>query len=301
LSHKEKYKTYCASSAVSLFFQPEWLDVCRHPWNVIMAEIEGHTGFWIFHVETKMGLKFIRNPHLTPYTGLFFTNDTVPESIREKLIQQLIVDLPSIDVLELNLDPRINASYLFNALNNSTKITNHLTLKDEETIFANFKPALKRQIKKAHKSLHIYEADDIDLFYSLHQKTFEKQGKQAGISLEIYMEYWSFCKQHYCGRLFFIADEQDNVHASCWLAYDDDTSYYLAGGSDSAFYGSGAMSGLMWHIIRESILMKKRVFDFEGSMLPSVNRFFRNFSPEEKEYIYLKKINSVIYKLLKGK
>ena len=83
------------------------------------------------------------------------------------------------------------------------------------------------------------------------------------------------------------------------MTYDNDTAYYLAGGTDPNFYGSGAMSSLMWHAIQTAIGMKKKVFDFEGSMLPSVDRFFKNFSPQEVHYLHLKKINSFLYSLLK--
>ena len=75
-----------------------------------------------------------------------------------------------------------------------------------------------------------------------------------------------------------------------WLCYDDQNAYYLAGGTDAKFYGSGSMSLLLWKAIQESIVLHKKVFDFEGSMVNNVNKFFKNFGTQEIEYISQKSI-----------
>ncbi len=299
MSPKEHYKKHCREYDVPLFFQPFWLDACQYSWDVLTAETEGINAFWVFHIEKKKGFTFIRNPHLTPYTGFICHTENTKDPIKEKLIIALLNQLPAYDVFEIDLSHTVSTSFHLPAFICSEKITNIIKLTNEESIYSLLKPALKRQIKKADKSLHIIETDDIELFYSLHQKTFQKQDKEPGISFSIYKQYWNCCKENQCGKLFFIEDQQKNVHAALWMVYDNETSYYLAGGTDAAFYGSGAMSKLLWHSIQVSITLNKKQFDFEGSMLPSVNRFFKNFSPKEVKYLNLKKINSIIYRMLK--
>ena len=249
-----------------------------------------------------MGFTFIRSPHLTPYNGFIFSQSNITAETRERLIEQLLSQLPKYDVLKIDLSLMIRPDTKFpSAFKVSEKRTNLIQLNSEQEIYTNFKPALKRQIKKSALSLSIYETEDIVLFYSLHQKTFLKQNKQPGIPFAVYQQYWNTCKTNACGKLFFIRDNEHQVHAALWLAYDEDTAYYLAGGTDAAYYGSGAMSGLMWHGIQWALRMNKKTFDFEGSMLPSIDRFFKNFSPQEVHYLQLKKVNSIIYKFLKHK
>jgi hypothetical protein len=178
------------------------------------------------------------------------------------------------------------------------KHTNILELTSRDGVYNQLKPSLKRQIKK-HPLLSIYEADDIGTFYNLHTKTFEKLNSKPNIPITAFESAWLTCKLHACGRLFFIKDEEENIHAALFMVYDQTTSYYLAGGTDSSFYGSGAMSKLMWHAIEQSILLGKQYFDFEGSMIPSIDRFFKNYNPTEINYLNASKEESLIFKIYK--
>jgi hypothetical protein len=47
--------------------------------------------------------------------------------------------------------------------------------------------------------------------------------------------------------------------------------------------------------------MGKLQFDFEGSMIPTVDAFFKKFSPTEIEYINMQKTNAGLLKLLNKK
>ncbi len=299
MSFKDTYKQFCLTNEVPLFFQPFWLDTCQHPWHVCFAEMEGHQAYFVYTLEKKLGHTFIRNPHLTPYTGFLFCQKPTAVGMQEKLIHLLMKQLPKYDVLDIDLPLAVHTNISIPSVSVSHRRTNLIALDDDDIVYNKFKPALKRQIKKATSKLTIYEDDNLELFYSLHQKTFLKQQTQPRIPFDVCEQYWNTCKKHDCGKLFFIRDTDQQIHAGVWMTYDSDTAYYLAGGTDAIFYGSGAMSGLIWHAIQTAIIMHKKTFDFEGSMLPAVDRFFKNFSPEEVHYLHLKKVNSLLYSLLK--
>jgi len=75
----------------------------------------------------------------------------------------------------------------------------------------------------------------------------------------------------------FVTKSQDRAIACTFVVHDRNTAYYLLGGYDrtARHHGAGALA------IVESILEAQRrglaVFDFEGSMIPDVERFFRGF------------------------
>ncbi len=300
MSFKETYIQYCLNNEIPLFFQPFWLDESNHSWDVCYAAINGYQAYFIYHNEKKLGLTFLRSPHLIPYTGLLFVQDQMPEEYKRNLVHSLLNQLPSFDVFDMDLAWQIGIQLHFPTFDISLRRTNLITLYDEATVYSQLMPSLKRQIMKANRSLTVFEEDNIDLFYLLHQKTFLKQNKQPQIPLDVYQGYWHCCKQHGCGKLFFIKDNDEHIHAAMFIVYDHNIAYYLAGGTDADYNGSGAMSLLMWHAILISIRMEKKTFDFEGSMLPNVNRFFRNFNPVEVQYLHLNKVNSILYKILKG-
>lgn len=301
MSLQKEYRTYCQNHLVSIFQSPEWLDMIDPHWKVLVVNDGGEKIFFPFVLEKKMGFTFIRNSFLTPYAGWIYTGKDTSNTCYKNLVEQLINKLPSFDIFNIDLHPNYSKLTTLPPFSVTNKKTNLLELGDAALLYAEFKPALQRQIKKANRHLFIKEENDIDLFYSLYEKTFLKQHQKTPIPFSFFNKAWHMLSSTKQGRLFFINDEHSNTHAALLLAYDHDTAYYLAGGTDAQFYGSGAMSALMWHAIQESCLMKKKYFDFEGSMLPNVDRFFKNFNPKEVSYLNLQKTQSLLFKLLKKK
>lgn len=300
---KKNYIEFCKINDVPLFFQPFWLNMIDENWHVISETIDQTTLLLVYSIEKKYFFKFIRNGHLTPYGGFIFIqkSGSTNEELQLKLIESLLNKLPSYSLLNIDLHPTIQSlpSNLNCSINK--RKTNILALENKDNCYKNLKSALQRQIKKAQKNLSIFEKDDVDLFYQLHIKTFEKNNEKPPTPFNYFQKAWSICKQNNCGKLLFIKDELMNIHATLFLVYDKSTSYYLAGGTDVKFYGSGAMSLLMWHAIEISFDLKKHYFDFEGSDIPSVDNFFKNYNPTEIDYFQLQKTNSFLLKLLNKK
>ena len=76
------------------------------------------------------------------------------------------------------------------------------------------------------------------------------------------------------------------------MVWDDYTAYYLIGGADPELRNSGASSLLLWEAIQFAAQVS-RTFDFEGSMLKPVERFFRAFGAIQQPYMQVKKYNSL--------
>jgi hypothetical protein len=301
---KKNYINYCNENEVPLFFKPFWLDMIDSNWQVIKADIENTTLFFPFYIQKKWTFRFLRNAHLTPYGGFIFNQklNTIDEETKSKLTALVLTQIPSFSLLNIDLHPTLKfKTNPFTDFISSQKKTNILHLSNKELCYQMFKPALQRQIKKAEKNLFIFEKDDIELFYVLHCKTFEKNNALPPTPFISFQNTWKICKQNECGKLLFIQDDQKNIHAALFLTYDSTSSYYLAGGTNPKYYGSGAMSLLMWHAIQLSFDMGKSRFDFEGSMLPTIDTFFKKFSPTEMEYTNLQKTNARLLKLLNKK
>ena len=66
------------------------------------------------------------------------------------------------------------------------------------------------------------------------------------------------------------------------------------GGANPKYRSSGATNLCLWHAIQFSSKVSKK-FDFEGSMIQSIDKFFRNFGCEPYSYFSIKKSNSVLY------
>lgn len=83
-------------------------------------------------------------------------------------------------------------------------------------------------------------------------------------------------------------DDEGRLHAAAFVVWHGDTAYYIAGGSDPALRESGAHSLTLWEAIR-AVAAHSRSFDFEGSMLPGVERVFREFGAVQTPYFCISK------------
>ncbi|QPT41279.1 GNAT family N-acetyltransferase [Oligella ureolytica] len=95
--------------------------------------------------------------------------------------------------------------------------------------------------------------------------------------------------------MFIAEDEQGRHHAGVYLIWDDNTAYYLMGGGDPDLRNSDATSLCMWEAIQFAATVTKN-FDFEGSMIEPVERFFRGFGAVQTPYFSISKTNSKLIK-----
>ena len=85
------------------------------------------------------------------------------------------------------------------------------------------------------------------------------------------------------GTVLTAVDDAGRVHASLFCVWDDRRAWYLGGGGDPELRSSGAGSLLMWELIKEAA-KHVELFDFEGSMLPGVEHYFRKFGGHQETY-----------------
>jgi hypothetical protein len=83
-------------------------------------------------------------------------------------------------------------------------------------------------------------------------------------------------------------DARGKVHAAVYIAWAGDTAYYLMGGSEPELRQSGAQVLALWEAISFAGTIAQR-FDFEGSMLPQIERVFRGFGATQMPYFSISK------------
>jgi hypothetical protein len=107
---------------------------------------------------------------------------------------------------------------------------------------------------------------------------YEQQRKPAPYGRDIVFRIADGALRSGHARLAYARDANANMHAVNFVVFDERSAHYLIGGSDRRFHGSGAASLLMWDAIQFAA-QHSLVFDFEGSMVQGIERFFRSFNP----------------------
>jgi len=86
------------------------------------------------------------------------------------------------------------------------------------------------------------------------------------------------------------------VHAGAYIVWDSRFTYYLLGGSDETLRTSGAGSLVLWSAV-EAAAERGTGFDFEGSMLRPVERYFRSFGGAPAPYSLVRSMRSRVFRL----
>lgn len=277
---------------VSLFQQPWWLRaVAPRRWGVVEAWIGGDLRARMpYVVERRMGLTLLKMPPLTQTLGPWFAPSAgkyVSRLGRQKeLMNELVAQLPPFDHFHQNLHPSVTnwLPLYWRGFEQTTRYTYRLDdLSDEEAVWKGCSDVLRNQVRKAKKTVEVKTGLSIERFLDLHEATFRRQGLPLPYSRDLVRRLDRACAAQDARRIFHAEDAQGRVHAAVYVVFDDRCAYYLMSGSDAELRKSGALALLLWRAIRFAATVTKS-FDFEGSMLEPVERFFRAFGAVQTPY-----------------
>jgi len=163
-------------------------------------------------------------------------------------------------------------------------------LTDPDKIWNGFRENIKTDIRKAEKKLETISNSDIDTFLYMDELTFKRQGQKLPYSREFVKRLDNVLKERNARRMFFAVDSENRIHAATYIIWDEKSAYYLMSGSNPQLRNSGATSLLIWESIKFASKVTKK-FDFEGSIMEPIERFFRAFGGNQMPYFQIMKKN----------
>ena len=300
---KETYRQFCETSTRPLIFQtPAWLDAvagCEN-WDVALA-FNGNllSGAMPFVTNSKLGLKQITLPFLTPYLGpiIIFPSDLKKEnylSHKRKVITELVKAIPTTDRFITQTDFEFDywSPFSWEGYKQTTRYSYVLgTDKTEETLFNGLKPNIRKHIKKASSFYEISNSSSVNELYELHESDLNAKNIKILFSKDqlTHLDKALAAEQK---RTILIATDTNNVVVCAfYLVFDHQYTHYLLGAVSESHRNSGVMSLLMWEAIKIS-QSKGLTFNFEGSMNKNIERFFTSFGPELTPYMQLTKVSN---------
>ncbi len=152
--------------------------------------------------------------------------------------------------------------------------------------------------RKSAETFHVEVDPDAPLeeFLTLNRATFLRQGQQPAYDDAYVRSIDAACAARNCRAIFVARDSAGRPHAGAYVVWDDRSAYYVMGGGDPDLRSSGATSLCLWEAIRFAATRTTR-FDFEGSMLEPVERFFRGFGAVQVPYFHVSRCLSRILKI----
>ena len=159
-------------------------------------------------------------------------------------------------------------------------------LDDLDTIWAGFRKTVRAHIRKAEQEIVVRAIDDVEPFIALNRMTYERQGMPMPYSAELIRRLDAACSARGVRRILLAEGADGTPHAAVYLVWDAESAYSLMSGNDPHLRSSGAISLLRWEAIKFARQVTRR-FDFEGSMLQPVERFFRAFGGRQVRFARL--------------
>ena len=286
-------------SSYNLFQEPWWLNaMAAGEWDeVTVKRGEKVVARLPFVKRKELGTTWLLQPKLTPYLGpwLHASEAKLTNRIAEEkeLMQELIEKLPKFDIFRQCFAPEVTywLPFYWRGFSQTTRYTYRIPdLTDLAGLWAGLRENIRREIRKAQKSIVVRSNLDIDSFARVWALTFARQGMRLPVGTELLHRLDNACEERGCRRMFFAEDAQGKIHAVAYVVWNADCTYYLMGGCDPERRNIGAGSLVLWESLAFASTVS-REFDFEGSMIEPVERFFRAFGAEPISFSSVTKLS----------
>ena len=236
--------------------------------------------------ETMLGLKIVNQPPLTPYLGVVFKKRdskyvnriSEEKAINSEIARRLRKDFGS-GILHFTPGAKDLQPFIWEGFSPGIRYTYINNLTDGlEGLWQSMNDKRRNDIRKAEADgIEVIATDDFEKVYSLVEKTFSRQEKAVAFKSAAFRYDMALKERKQC-RGFLAGNKDGEAVAVVYIVWDSKRSYYLLGGYDPERSHHGASALAMWQAIkftREELGLGE--FDFEGSMVPRIEQFFRKF------------------------
>ncbi len=300
MDNKQKYIQFAQEEKdLPLFIQPWWLEaVAPGQWDVALVEKGGSIlAAWPYFIQKKFGFRLSLMPPLTQRMGVYIKYPQGQKYFRrlsyeKELIFALYEQIPAFHAFSQNLDYRVTNVLPFHWLGFETRVryTYVIENKDIEEVFG--MSERKNEIKKAQKgNLKIVEGEDIEILHELVSSTYRRKGQKYQYPLEVYLRLDMELSKRERRKIFFAIDDKEGVGAVLYVVWDNRSMFNLLSAYNPDSSQKEASTLLVWNAIKMAMEMGLD-FDFEGSMNPGIERFFRGFGARQRQITNIYKINS---------
>jgi lipid II:glycine glycyltransferase (peptidoglycan interpeptide bridge formation enzyme) len=304
LSNKNKYIRLCnVEDTIPIFSQPWWLDTVagEDNWNVCLVEKGGEiVASMPYVVKNRLGFKLCTMPVFSQILGPYIKYPQGQKyykrlSWEKKIMTALIANLPIVDYFSQNFNRSITnwLPFYWKGFVQTTRYSYVIENTSLNELEVNFDTDIRRRRRKAENlGVSVYESDDVRKFYELNVKTLNRQHIKIPYNYNILKKLYDTCKKKYSVRMYFAKYEKDIIAAN-FLVFDNNAVYYIMGGIDPDKKDLGGMDVILFESIKFAI-ESGRIFDFEGSMVESIEKYFRSFGAIQKSHFAITKTNSIL-------
>lgn len=280
-----------------IFQQAWWLDAaCGDAgWDAVHVERGGQILATLpFQRIRRRGFTVLRQPPLTPRLGPCFRSTgamrTRELGRQKELVDALLAALPPHSLFRQSFPPELEylLPWRWAGFGQTTLYTYRLALNGPTPVESGFRENIRTDARKALREGVEIGTAELDELLPLWQATFVRQGSSPPPLESTVRRIESAAAERRCREILIARDRMGRPHAGAFIVWGSGVCYYLLGGGDPQLRRSGATSLLLSEAIRRAAVVSS-TFDFEGSMIESIERFFRAFGGVPTPYARLER------------
>ncbi len=135
----------------------------------------------------------------------------------------------------------------------------------------------KQQLAKAHRmNLSVSREDNVAKLLELSTQTFTRQGLASPYHPDAVKRLWATAQERGQAQIYLARTVEGEAVAALLTVHDRRTTYQIISGVDTAHREVPGPYAVLWQAVQDA-LAAGRDFDFEGSGLRGVERFYRRW------------------------
>lgn len=303
----EKYTTLNTEYGTiftSLNFLNLFKDIAT-PYGIYQNDGQLIGGFYLA-INKRRNIKLLWSVPFAPYIGPFYKEEqksyVAQLDFQKTLNTELakFIDGLKYPVVSLKLSYNITDTqpYTWNKFKVVPNYSYILNLdQTEDQIWENMASENRNDIRKGEKEgLKVNQTTDYNMVYELIKKSYNRKNV-SGNETSLKKILFDFANKENSFAMICLKEGEPISTSFCLT--DKHAAYYLLGGYDEKkkHHSAGTMN--IWEAIKFSKKLGLYKFDFEGSMLPEIEKYFRKFGGKLTPLYRINKANLPLEVLLK--
>ncbi|HMX04759.1 MAG TPA: hypothetical protein PK511_04570 [Chitinophagales bacterium] len=262
-----------------------YLDIVSNgQWDAII--IDDYAAVFPIPFKNRLIYKQVYQPFFTQQLGLFYT-----DKLYHTKLPDVLKALPaSYRKIHLHLNIENDLGEVFSAV--EKRVTHHIDLnKSYQSIASDYNEQIRRNLKKSlTHHLQVETSSDVNILISLREMFLQEalKGKQSAADTDRLKKLIQAILDNKKGEIKFVRGAENDIQAAVCLLQSNGYIIYLSSVSSDVGKANHAMTFLIDDMLKSNA-NTQQTFDFEGSMIPGIARYFKGFGGKEKWFSVIQK------------
>ncbi len=282
----KKWDECIAHSINELPYAYSWyLNSVCYSWDALV--LNDYESVFPLTWKKKAGISYLYQPFFTQQLGIFSTQKITPE-----LVNAFLENIPEeFKLIEINLNA--DNDYSGNLFSVKKKLTHHLLLNNNHSkITSGYNENTKRNLKKARKgNLSVTDNVSPETLISLFRKNQgDRVNEIKSKDYERLKNLMDSVLKNSSGEIIGVTGNDGQICAAGFFVRSKRFIINIFPSSNETGRKNGAMFRLIDFVL-EKYEHSDLIFDFEGSEISSISKFYKGFGSHEVFYPFIRRNN----------